>query len=999
MPHDPLAVARSYMAARGVPFDESASTLVPDPAKSRETAALYEKMKHSPNNPKVRRAYAALARETKAQFLHAKANGMVFEPWTRGGQPYTDSDHMRADVRENGHLHYFPTDDGFGADGKDFSDHPLYQTDPETGLKYNDMFRAVHDYFAHAVHPHQFGPKGEMRAWHEHAKMFSPLARLAMTAETHGQNSWVNFGPHSHLPVKDRPYADQKATLMPVTQHPVKLARPAEKPGIFGRFKAMFGGTKPPEGRSEYDGIVHTGRKGKTIDPDGYAKVVAERSAIAQALQRLGSQTLRTDPAKHREKVNLYTDAAAWLHEKDFEGLRPILDHYRKAANQLNAPDVVNPQPDKAKLGEFPEPPNPTTHYTVPNIGPAGKDLTDAAVPLVRAIDRIFAATRPGHVALDDARAPDPSTLADEKEMRTNKPKKPDEVVPTIKAPKNDGFAIGLADMRKFKKELREKPPETADGIDFDPAATPEGDKIPLVNYPGEIGPTGDRWYDIHKMVTAGHGREKILQHLRDKFALSPANANATLNRYRKNAEKTRTTPRKGNIKFSRGWYPSIRKDMGGAYFNLLKEHKEAAKKSRKKLKPDPWETFHKDVFWSALTDKLLEHGDPRAEIFRQNHTVAGSHKEIERQLGPGATEDWHHWFAMPDSIRLHIHQHRSADGTRVLHRVGLGGEDEGSNYAVFSPEQTRQFIDDLPEASQRQRVSEATKLSRKVSADQITKNADAQIGGSRFAYHLAQIANEFEKVDPVLARMAKHALTLSHRFKVDPRTPLDRTDYDKHRGIYDRIGQRLKAHVAGAADAEHKAAAKALRAESPATGSDYDLAVRATPAQKLAVAAAVQKSRTTANGSVDPKEIMAEHRVRAAARHFADAYNWDRVEDGLSLDRHVANFLEKNLTGHTDTDDLHEKAARSFDLYRGAAKNRAPEWHQKFWDKLKTHVREQTGKNYGADRLNESLARLSDRAVERREVGSDGWQNGHGWLGASKHMKFRREEVSYAAR
>lgn len=838
MPHDPLAVARSYMAARGVPFDESASTLVPDPAKSRETAALYEKMKHSPNNPKVRRAYAALARETKAQFLHAKANGMVFEPWTRGGQPYTDSDHMRADVRENGHLHYFPTDDGFGADGKDFSDHPLYQTDPETGLKYNDMFRAVHDYFAHAVHPHQFGPKGEMRAWHEHAKMFSPLARLAMTAETHGQNSWVNFGPHSHLPVKDRPYADQKATLMPVTQHPVKLARPAEKPGIFGRFKAMFGGTKPPEGRSEYDGIVHTGRKGKTIDPDGYAKVVAERSAIAQALQRLGSQTLRTDPAKHREKVNLYTDAAAWLHEKDFEGLRPILDHYRKAANQLNAPDVVNPQPDKAKLGEFPEPPNPTTHYTVPNIGPAGKDLTDAAVPLVRAIDRIFAATRPGHVALDDARAPDPSTLADEKEMRTKKPKKPDEVVPTIKAPKNDGFAIGLADMRKFKKELREKPPETADGIDFDPAATPEGDKIPLVNYPGEIGPTGDRWYDIHKMVTAGHGREKILQHLRDKFALSPANANATLNRYRKNAEKTRTTPRKGNIKFA-----------------------------------------------------------------------------------------------------------------------------------------------------------------RKVSAEQITKNADAQIGGSRFAYHLAQIANEFEKVDPVLARMAKHALTLSHRFKVDPRTPLDRTDYDKHRGIYDRIGQRLKDHVAGAADVEHRAAAKALRATSPKTGSDYDLAVRATPAQKLAVAAAVQKSRTTANGSVDPKEIMAEHRVRAAARHFADAYNWDRVEDGLSLDRHVANFLEKNLTGHTDTDDLHEKAARSFDLYRGAAKNRAPEWHQKFWDKLKTHVREQTGKNYGADRLNESLARLSDRAVERREVGSDGWQNGHGWLGASKHMKFRREEVSYAAR
>lgn len=809
----PLDVARSYNAAHGLPpLDETASTLVPDPAKSAETARLYEKLKHSPNNPKVRAAYEALARETKAQFLHAQKMGMAFTPWTRGGQPYADSDHMRADVKENDHLFYFPGGDMAG-------DHPLAATDPETGLRYNDMFRAVHDYFAHSVHPHQFGPRGEIRAWNEHAKMFTPLARLAMTAETHGQNSWVNFGPHADLPVRSRPYAEQKATLMPVTQHPVKLAR-----GLADRFKSLFGAGRVTNGpRSEYDGIVHKGRtKTGQLDPDGYAKVAAERSAVAQALQRLGSQTLRTDPAKHRQKVNDYTNAAAWLHEQDFEGLRPILDHYRKAANQLNAPDVTNPQPDKPKPGEWPEPPN-RTHYTVPNIGPAGKDLTDATVPLVRAIDRIFAATRPGHVALDDSKAPDETKLADEaKPERKARPEEPKLAIPK---PKNDGFAIGLADMRKFKNPK----PEVQNDIDFDPDTKPEADKIPLVNYPGEVGPTGDRWYDIHRLIEAGHGREKILAHLRDKFALTPANASATLRRYFKNADAVKKTPRKG-------------------------------------------------------------------------------------------------------------------------------------------------------------------RLARSVTQDQITKGTDAQIGGSRFAYHLKQIAHEFATVDPTLSKMANHALTLNHRFKLDPRSQANEGPDDKWLGLYDRIGTRLRSHVEGVADGTHKAMVKALRAGSPESGSDYDTVVRAKPKDKRAALVAAESAPDRYDRPFDPAYEWKAHRARAAARHFSGLYNWDKIDDGLALDRHVANFLAKNLKGHTDTDDLHERAHRSYDLDRGAAKSRQPKWHDKFWADITKYVRD-NHRGVGAKKINESLARLSDRAVERKEVGGEGWQNAFGWAPAAKHAKFSRAE------
>ena len=96
----------------------------------------------------------------------------------------------------------------------------------------NDMFRAVHDIFGHAIPGTSFGPNGEERAWFCHACMCMPLARPALTTETRGQNCWVNYGPHMRtdkggllqegdagwLPQADRPFAQQKnALLSPLT--------------------------------------------------------------------------------------------------------------------------------------------------------------------------------------------------------------------------------------------------------------------------------------------------------------------------------------------------------------------------------------------------------------------------------------------------------------------------------------------------------------------------------------------------------------------------------------------------------------------------------------------------------------------------------------------------------------------------------------------------------------------------------------------------------------
>lgn len=229
-----LADAKSYHDAHREALNLPAWSNEPSRAKTEESSsklagAAFQNMEHRPNDPEVKAAYDALKREIKAQHDHLVSRGVKFTPWTKEGQPYANSQEMTADARTNRHVAYFPSVSGFGTDDR-FKDHPLMEQVPgaPTGTVYNDLFRAVHDYFRHAMHGHQFGPTGELRAWAEHARMFSPLARKALTTETHGQNSWVNFGPHEpwKTPAPERPYADQKAVLLPDEAHPkIKLAR------------------------------------------------------------------------------------------------------------------------------------------------------------------------------------------------------------------------------------------------------------------------------------------------------------------------------------------------------------------------------------------------------------------------------------------------------------------------------------------------------------------------------------------------------------------------------------------------------------------------------------------------------------------------------------------------------------------------------------------------------------------------------------------------------
>jgi hypothetical protein len=188
-----------------------------DISRARRIADAYESLPiNDSGNPVVRRAYYQLAEEIEQQWNFAlDVMGMTFEPWRFEGQPYnTNSAEMCGDVRNNRHLYFF----------QGGNPHPLLgKVDPAIGLSMNDKFRAIHDLFGHAGEGYGFGPRGEENTWIKHSQMFRAEAQKALTTETRGQNSWINFGAHNFdlagnhksTPLKDRPYAVQKVALLP----------------------------------------------------------------------------------------------------------------------------------------------------------------------------------------------------------------------------------------------------------------------------------------------------------------------------------------------------------------------------------------------------------------------------------------------------------------------------------------------------------------------------------------------------------------------------------------------------------------------------------------------------------------------------------------------------------------------------------------------------------------------------------------------------------------
>lgn len=227
----PLArkAARDYVESQGRAYDPITTYRKVDPARAGRIAEAFEQMRHEPDNPEVKAAYEAMVKETLAQWEAVKRTGLVVEFIDISkGDPYAASPRLAIeDVRNNNHLWVFSTDDGFGTDGitaKDESDNPLFQIVPgETisgkPVRANDIFRIVHDYFGHIKDGVGFRADGEENAWRSHSRMYSPQAARAMTTETRGQNSWLNYGPYGEKNrtalTQDTIFAEQKIGLLP----------------------------------------------------------------------------------------------------------------------------------------------------------------------------------------------------------------------------------------------------------------------------------------------------------------------------------------------------------------------------------------------------------------------------------------------------------------------------------------------------------------------------------------------------------------------------------------------------------------------------------------------------------------------------------------------------------------------------------------------------------------------------------------------------------------
>lgn len=280
-------------------------------------ADAYDEMEHNPNDPKVKASYDAMKQETKDQYDHLKNSGYTITPSEE--DPYKSYAEMERDVKQNKHLSVW-------LGGKPPADHPMSEVEPETGLTYNTLFRAVHDIMGHVLGGHDFSELGEENAYNLHRQAYSHKAVPAVTTETRGQTS--NYFKHNAFP-------EQKANLLPEQFH-------GEQPSVAKSLVDKYGttndptkagfitaeGDKIPIGSREHDRMI------MSVSPDSDIKSV--RSGLADILNNENMVRVRVRPI---------TFSKTGKPEVSFsipENVTPEqVSEIKSAVKKLNGPTVV----------------------------------------------------------------------------------------------------------------------------------------------------------------------------------------------------------------------------------------------------------------------------------------------------------------------------------------------------------------------------------------------------------------------------------------------------------------------------------------------------------------------------------------------------------------------------------------------------------------------------------------------------------------------------------
>jgi hypothetical protein len=162
--------------------------------------------------PAYRRLREELPRQYDLLTRPRRRRGMGIAVEVTARNPYASAAEMIADIRDNRRLLVYST----AACG---NHHPFF-TDDE-----NDLFRAVHDAFGHALTGSTFDRHGEEIAWRMHSGLLSPLAAAALATETRGQTSARVWSSAPHR------FPEQKVFILPPRLrdarglHPARVAR------------------------------------------------------------------------------------------------------------------------------------------------------------------------------------------------------------------------------------------------------------------------------------------------------------------------------------------------------------------------------------------------------------------------------------------------------------------------------------------------------------------------------------------------------------------------------------------------------------------------------------------------------------------------------------------------------------------------------------------------------------------------------------------------------
>ena len=181
----------------------------------------YRAAQTQPENPGIRRSYQAMKGHVNRQYdfmtKPKEEGGLGIQHEVVNEDPYSATDasgaqKMAADVGA-GRIRTLST----AATGSHnfFSDQEI------------DKFRAVHDFFGHAATGRGFDAHGEEAAYLSHRQMFPKKAWPALTSETRGQNSYLNYGPGGlRGPDASFPEQGNKLIGLPAAAARVKRARP-----------------------------------------------------------------------------------------------------------------------------------------------------------------------------------------------------------------------------------------------------------------------------------------------------------------------------------------------------------------------------------------------------------------------------------------------------------------------------------------------------------------------------------------------------------------------------------------------------------------------------------------------------------------------------------------------------------------------------------------------------------------------------------------------------